>query len=273
MDGNPRHGHRRRADRYPSAQRKAHGFRVLDRPFAAASVYGDHRRAGIDRGVVRRCGLYPHSADHTEPDSNPARRAAVDRNDHAPGVHHLRIVDLLSSHQRATRFCPAHIAWQGEAQTLAVSLLKVRSVRRKPEIATRSGGRWQKEQGSPQNKNKTRYRKTGLNEEDVDMVRNKLILAAAILSGVALAAPAAAQNEQFIPILSYRTGAYAVNGAPFANGMADYYNLINERDGGVNGVKLLVEECETGYATDKGVECYERLKGKGPTGAAFFNPL
>src|SRR5712692_304763 len=114
---------------------------------------------------------------------------------------------------------------------------------------------------------------TGLNEEDVDMVRNKLILAAAILSGVALAAPAAAQNEQFIPILSYRTGAYAVNGAPLSNGMADYYNLINERDGGINGVKLLVEECETGYATDKGVECYERLKGKGPTGAAFFNPL
>ena len=49
--------------------------------------------------------------------------------------------------------------------------------------------------------------------------------------------------------------------------------MINERDGGINGVKLLVEECETGYATDKGVECYERLKGKGPTGAAFFNPL
>src|ERR1700752_5377523 len=105
------------------------------------------------------------------------------------------------------------------------------------------------------------------------MVRNKLILAAAMLSGAALAAPAAAQNEQFIPILSYRTGAYAVNGVPYANGVADYYNLINERDGGINGVKLLVEECETGYATDKGVECYERLKSKGPTGAAFINPL
>ena len=51
------------------------------------------------------------------------------------------------------------------------------------------------------------------------MARNKLILAAAVLSVVALANPAAAQNEQFIPILSYRTGAYAVNGVPFANGM------------------------------------------------------
>jgi branched-chain amino acid transport system substrate-binding protein len=55
--------------------------------------------------------------------------------------------------------------------------------------------------------------------------------------------------------------------------VVDYYNLVNERDGGINGVKILFEECETGYATDKGVECYERLKGKGPTGAAFFNPL
>ena len=34
------------------------------------------------------------------------------------------------------------------------------------------------------------------------------------------------------------------------------------RDGGINGVKIIFEECETGYATDKGVECYERLKGK-----------
>ena len=49
--------------------------------------------------------------------------------------------------------------------------------------------------------------------------------------------------------------------------------MINERDGGINGVKLTPEECETGYATDKGVECYERMKGKGPTGAAYFSPL
>jgi branched-chain amino acid transport system substrate-binding protein len=34
------------------------------------------------------------------------------------------------------------------------------------------------------------------------------------------------------------------------------------REGGINGVKLIFEECETGYATDRGVECYERLKGK-----------
>jgi branched-chain amino acid transport system substrate-binding protein len=87
-----------------------------------------------------------------------------------------------------------------------------------------------------------------------------------------IATPSAGQNEQFIPVLTYRTGAYAVSGIPYANGEVDYYRLINERDGGVNGVRLLVEECETGYATDRGLECYERLKGKGPTGAAFVVP-
>ena len=82
-----------------------------------------------------------------------------------------------------------------------------------------------------------------------------------------------AQNEQFFPALVYRSGAYAPNGIPFANGYADYLSLVNERDGGINGVKITSEECETGYATDRGVECYERLKGKGPTGAALFVPL
>ncbi len=94
-----------------------------------------------------------------------------------------------------------------------------------------------------------------------------------LLGADAGAAPALAQNEQFIPNLVYRTGAYAPNGIPFANGIADYYKLVNERDGGINGVKIAWEECDTGYATDRGVECYERLKGKGPTGAAYVIPL
>jgi branched-chain amino acid transport system substrate-binding protein len=96
---------------------------------------------------------------------------------------------------------------------------------------------------------------------------------AALVATTALHSPALAQNEQFIPNLVYRTGAYAPNGIPFANGLADYYTLINERDGGINGVKIVFEECDTGYATDRGVECYERLKRKGPTGAAYILPL
>ncbi len=78
-------------------------------------------------------------------------------------------------------------------------------------------------------------------------------------------------KEQFFPALVFRTGAYAPNGVPFANGYVDYFKLVNAR-GGMNGVKLIWEECETGYATDRGVECYERLKGK-HGGATVFQPL
>jgi branched-chain amino acid transport system substrate-binding protein len=86
--------------------------------------------------------------------------------------------------------------------------------------------------------------------------------------------PAHAQGkEQFFPELVYRTGPYAPNGVPFANGYSDYLKLLDARDGGIGGVKITYEECETGYATDRGVECYERLKGKGPTSATAFQPL
>ena len=95
-------------------------------------------------------------------------------------------------------------------------------------------------------------------------------VAAAGLSSALLPSVATAQaKDQFFPVLVYRTGAYAPNGVPWANGYVDYLKLTNAR-GGVNGVKISFEECETGYATDRGVECYERLKGKGAT---VFQPL
>src|SRR5262249_49188834 len=53
-------------------------------------------------------------------------------------------------------------------------------------------------------------------------------------------------------------------GIPIANGMHDYLAMLNERDGGIGGVKLNIEECETGYDTKKGVECYESTKSKNP---------
>jgi branched-chain amino acid transport system substrate-binding protein len=100
----------------------------------------------------------------------------------------------------------------------------------------------------------------------------KAITAAAVALSVSSVAYAQAK-EQFFPVLVYRTGPYAPNGVPFANGYVDYLKLINNRDGGIGGVKLTWEECETGYATDRGVECYERMKGKGPTGATVVQPL
>lgn len=97
-------------------------------------------------------------------------------------------------------------------------------------------------------------------------------LACAVGLAVGAAGADSADKEQFIPLLVYRAGPYAPNGTPWADAKQDYLKLINARDGGVNGVKLIYEECETGYSTDRGVECYERLKSKGPTGAPLFDP-
>lgn len=94
------------------------------------------------------------------------------------------------------------------------------------------------------------------------------ILVAAGLVTAFAAIPVLAQDEQFIPLLVYRTGPYAPNGIPTANGYVDYLKLLNARDGGINGVKVKWEECETKYNTKIGVECYEKLKN----GASVVNP-
>jgi branched-chain amino acid transport system substrate-binding protein len=97
------------------------------------------------------------------------------------------------------------------------------------------------------------------------------LLAMLVAAGPALAPmPASAQGKEiFIPLLVYRTGPFAPSGIPIANGFVDYFTMVNERDGGINGVKITWEECETQYDTKQGVECYERLKGKS---AALVNP-
>ncbi len=104
---------------------------------------------------------------------------------------------------------------------------------------------------------------------------NKAVLAAATTAlgmGMLLSAPAvqAQSNDQFIPLLVYRTGQFAPLGIPWADGKQDYLKLVNAR-GGINGVKITYEECETAYDTGKGVECYERLKNK-DGGASGFDP-
>jgi len=96
----------------------------------------------------------------------------------------------------------------------------------------------------------------------------KLKLATLALAGMMAAAPAMA--DLVFPSLSYRTGPYAANGIPFADGYADYFKLLNERDGGIGGVMTKLIECETGYNTEKGVECYESTKDEG---ALVYQPL
>ncbi len=93
------------------------------------------------------------------------------------------------------------------------------------------------------------------------------LLAAAAIAATA-AAPALA--DLVVPNLSYRTGPFAAGGIPYADGFADYFTLLNERDGGIGGERIQTPECETAYNTEKGVECYESTKGQN---ALVYNPL
>jgi branched-chain amino acid transport system substrate-binding protein len=85
---------------------------------------------------------------------------------------------------------------------------------------------------------------------------------------LALAAPAAtsafAEDSIYVPLFTYRTGPFAGSGTPIADGMHDYLAMLNARDGGIGGVKLAIDECETGYDTKKGLECYDSVKPKNP---------
>ncbi len=96
-----------------------------------------------------------------------------------------------------------------------------------------------------------------------------ILLGASMLS--ALVSMPLAAAEQYVPILSYRVGPYAAGGSGFFGGAIDYFNLVNA-NGGINGVKMAWEECETEYNASRGVECYERLKTKGG-GASLVEPL
>lgn len=102
-------------------------------------------------------------------------------------------------------------------------------------------------------------------------LKNRGLKSLGIFAGAAamgLSAYAANAGELNIPSLVYRTGPYASGGIPIADGFADYFTMINERDGGIGGVKVRVDECETGYKTDRGVECYDRTK----EGALVYGP-
>jgi len=97
-------------------------------------------------------------------------------------------------------------------------------------------------------------------------------LAAGALASV-LAVSSAGAYELVMPSLDYRTGPYAPNGIPFANGYHDYLMMLNERDGGIEGAKIKLAQCETAYNTKQGVECYEKVKDTEPSRALIFQPL
>jgi branched-chain amino acid transport system substrate-binding protein len=93
------------------------------------------------------------------------------------------------------------------------------------------------------------------------------VVLAAMLGGLA-SVMAVAAGTQFLPLLGAREGSQRAVQIPLANGFIDYVTLLNERDGGIHGVTLVWEECETVWDVTRGLECYERLKVQGPTRAA-----
>jgi branched-chain amino acid transport system substrate-binding protein len=95
-------------------------------------------------------------------------------------------------------------------------------------------------------------------------MRGLAALACAAVLAAAVPTSAPAQDSIYIPLFTYRTGPFGVSGIALANGLHDYLTLLNQRDGGIGGVRLEVEECETGYDTKRGVECYEAAKARKP---------
>jgi branched-chain amino acid transport system substrate-binding protein len=104
-------------------------------------------------------------------------------------------------------------------------------------------------------------------------IMNLRILLSAVLLCSAAAAPAASPREQFVPANFYWVGPYAAGGSGISAGMLDYLAMLNLRDGGINRVKFTWQKCETEYNNARGVECYERSKRQGPTGATLIHPL
>lgn len=87
----------------------------------------------------------------------------------------------------------------------------------------------------------------------------KHVLCIALMSGMACM-PALAEDAIDVTNLAFRTGPYAATGTALANGQRDYFVMLNERDGGINGIRLNYDECETAFNTEKGVECFDKTK-------------
>ena len=90
-------------------------------------------------------------------------------------------------------------------------------------------------------------------------IPQRSLLALGVAAAIAVAAPSAQAEEQYFGIPSSRVGPYSAMGTGYYGGIIDYLNYVNMKHGGVNGVTLTWEECETEYNAARTVECYQRL--------------
>jgi len=104
-------------------------------------------------------------------------------------------------------------------------------------------------------------------------LRSVVLGLAAMTSAFIAVSAVRAEDGIYTPLMSYRTGPYSGAGAAIFNGMSDYLAMLNARDGGIGGARLLVEECETGYDTKKGGSSVTiRRKAKIPSSARPIRP-
>lgn len=91
------------------------------------------------------------------------------------------------------------------------------------------------------------------------------LLRFALLAGLALspAGPVDAAEPIVLSLLTNRTGPFSALGTRVANGMHDYFEMLNQRDGGIGGALLKVLECETGSDIERGLACYAAARKAG----------
>ena len=104
-------------------------------------------------------------------------------------------------------------------------------------------------------------------------ILQRTLLALGMAAAIAVAAPSAQAEEQYFGIPSSRVGPYSAMGTGYYGGIIDYLNYVNMKHGGVNGVTLTWEECETEYNAARTVECYQRLLTKGDQKIVVFDTL
>jgi branched-chain amino acid transport system substrate-binding protein len=102
-------------------------------------------------------------------------------------------------------------------------------------------------------------------------LRHLVVAAAATLSLAHAGRGEAQAREQFVPVNSYWVGPYAAGGSGMAAGLLDYLKMLNERDGGVHGVKFTWAKCDTQFDNARGIECYERAKAA--AGVTLIHPM
>jgi branched-chain amino acid transport system substrate-binding protein len=105
------------------------------------------------------------------------------------------------------------------------------------------------------------------------LVLRGVLAAGAVLAFATPTAVVAQAQEQYFGVPSSRVGPYSAMGTGYYGGIIDYLNYVNLKFGGVNGVKLTYEECETEYNAARTVECYQRLLKKGEQKMVVFDTL